>query len=322
MSSTLVTDIPTLQSNWRADIDSLPATPDNIPSFFFGHGSPMLVAPPSFTRAARFGEDVLKWGGPNGALATFLKDFGPALLEKYKPKAIVVFSAHWETQGERLVTDYGSLNPLLMDYYGFPPEMYQIEFKSHGDTAIANRVVELFKEAGLSARLTPKTEPRGEDGRGFAGPGLDHGVFVPFSVMFGPTLDSIPVIQVSIDASLSPEANRKVGRAVAKLRTENVLLLSGGLTMHNLRDITCMSPFTAKDVHKEFDRAIVDAVRVQDGLERKDKLVALLKHPGFRAAHPREEHFVPIYVALGAGEEGDAKLIGDIFGAKTIAFGL
>ena len=59
--------------------------------------------------------------------------------------------------------------------------MYDVKFKSHGDTTIAERVVELFKEAGLKARLTPKTEARGDDGRGFSGPGLDHGVFVPFS---------------------------------------------------------------------------------------------------------------------------------------------
>ncbi|KAF7320984.1 LigB domain-containing protein [Mycena chlorophos] len=324
MSSTvpaLETDIPTLQAAWRADLAALPSTPDNIPSFFFGHGSPMLVAPPSFNRGSRF-EALAKWGGPQGALATFLKDFGPALLSKYKPKAIVVFSAHWETTRERLVTDYGASNPLLMDYYNFPPEMYDITFKSRGDSAIAQRVVQLFNAAGMPARLTPASEARGEDGRGFAGPGLDHGVFVPFSVMFGPELAEVPIIQASIDASLSPETNIAVGRALTQLRKEGVLLLSGGLTTHNLREITSFSPFSANDLHKGFDRAIVEALKGKDEEERKEKLIKLTQHPGFRASHPREEHFVPIYVALGAGEHGEAKLIGDLYGAKTVAFGL
>ncbi|KAF7307724.1 LigB domain-containing protein [Mycena kentingensis (nom. inval.)] len=317
----IITDIPTLQNNWRAALDTLPSTPDNIPSFFFGHGSPMLVSPPSFDRSSRFGSEVVQWGGPQGALATFLRDFGPAILVKYRPKAIVVFSAHWETADTRMVTDYGDENPLLYDYYNFPPEMYEIAFKSRGDSAVAQRVVDLFTEAGLPARLTPKLEPRGKDGRGFMGPGLDHGVFVPFSVMFGESA-SIPIIQASIDSNLSPEANIAVGRAVAQLRKENVLVLSGGLTMHNLRDFTCMAPFTARDVHKDFHLAISAAAREEDGAERTRKLKALTAHPGFHAAHPREEHFVPIYVALGAGGDGDTKLIADIFGAHTIAFGL
>ncbi|KAF7297210.1 LigB domain-containing protein [Mycena indigotica] len=318
-NSTIETDVSTLQARWRADLAALPSTPDNIPSFFFGHGSPMLVSKPSFM--PRVGEKVMQWGGPNGPLATFLRDFGPALLEKYNPKAIVVFSAHWETDNVRLVTDYAAENPLLMDYYNFPPEMYRLQFKSHGDSVVSKRVVELFKEAGLKARLTPKTEPRGDDGRGYPGPGLDHGVFIPFSIMFGEELKSVPVIQASIDSSLSPEDNIAIGRAMRQLRRESILLLSGGLTLHNLRDFQSMSPFTAKDLHKDFDKAIINAVNVADSKERKKELIGLTTHTGFRAAHPREEHFVPIYVALGAGEEdGDAKLIGDIFGAKTVAF--
>ena len=76
---------PRTQSEWRQTLDSLPSTPDNIPAFFFAHGSPILVS-----------------SGRKGPLATFLADFGPALLQKYQPKGIVVFSAHWETLGERL----------------------------------------------------------------------------------------------------------------------------------------------------------------------------------------------------------------------------
>lgn len=117
-----------------------------------------------------------------------------------------------------LVTDYGQENPLLMDYYGFPSELYQLKFKSRGDSTLAHRVVELFTEAGQKARTTTVLEARGEDGRGFAGPGLDHGVFVPFRIMFGEEMTDIPIVQVSIDASMNPEKNWQIGQAVTKLR--------------------------------------------------------------------------------------------------------
>ncbi len=93
--------LPKTQEEWRKALDDLPARTDKIPAFFFGHGSPMLAFPEKSANARGMGE-VYKAMGPTGPLGTFLKDFGPALLRKYNPKGIVVFSAHWETQGERL----------------------------------------------------------------------------------------------------------------------------------------------------------------------------------------------------------------------------
>ncbi|KAJ7223125.1 Extradiol ring-cleavage dioxygenase, class III enzyme, subunit B [Mycena pura] len=319
----ITTDLKTLQESWRKNLDALPATPDKIPAFFFGHGSPLLAMPPSSS-----GGDTRAWAGSGGPLSAFLKEFGPALLNKYQPKGIVVFSAHWDTSGERLgprpraMTDYGDENPLLMDYYGFQPELYQLKFKSKGDSALSKRVVELYKQAGQLARLSPKTESRGRDGRGFQGPGLDHGVFVPFAIMFGESFTSIPVVQVSIDASLSPEANWRLGKAVAALRDEGILVIAGGLTVHNLGDFASFAPTSASPAHREFDRAIVAAVEVADATQRKEAMVQLTKHHGFRAAHPREDHFIPLYVAAGAGEGGDVKVVADIYGCETIAFGL
>lgn len=93
---------PKTPEKWRQSLDSLPLNPAKIPAFFFGHGSPMLA----FSKAAMFGarDAALGYNGPDGPLAQFLRDFGPALIQKYNPKAIVVFSAHWETEGERLGT--------------------------------------------------------------------------------------------------------------------------------------------------------------------------------------------------------------------------
>ena len=98
MSTTGTGDLATMQAKWRAQLDALPSNPDSIPSFFFGHGSPMLAMPIEDTENGRLPSGM----GQKGDLAKFLGDFGPALLSKYKPKGIVVFSAHWDTSGERL----------------------------------------------------------------------------------------------------------------------------------------------------------------------------------------------------------------------------
>ncbi|KAJ7606529.1 Extradiol ring-cleavage dioxygenase, class III enzyme, subunit B [Roridomyces roridus] len=310
-----------MQQQWRKVLDELPDTPEKIPAFFFGHGSPMTMLPSSETPChGRAPASIMGWAGASGPLAKFLEDFGPALLRKYQPKGIVVFSAHWETHGE--LTDYGETNPLLYDFYGHAPKLYQVGFKSRGDTALAQRVVDLYKAAGQCARLTPKTEARGQDGRGFTGPGLDHGVFIPFRIMFGNVFTDIPIVEVSFDSSLSPEINWGVGKAVAKLREEGILVLLGGLTVHDLGDYGCFAPETAQPAHIDFDRAIVEAVKVENVRSRKTALMNLVQHPGFRASHPREDHFVPIYVAAGAGDGGAARVVTDMYGAETVAFGL
>ncbi|KAF5373130.1 hypothetical protein D9758_001697 [Tetrapyrgos nigripes] len=316
LSTMSSTSIPLNQEAWRAALASLPATPDNIPAFFFAHGSPVLAFPPGSSSGF---SGLQSYQGADGPLYNFLKDFGPVLLEKYKPKAIVVFSAHWETMGERLVTDYGDENPLLMDYYGFPPELYKLKFKSRGDSAVSQRVVQLFKDAGYLARITNKLEPRGEDGRdGRGAPGLDHGVFVPFRVMFGEELDT-PVIAASIDSRLTPESNWKLGEAVRALRKEGVLVLSGGLPIHNLRDFQAFHPDTAKPTHHAFHQATLDALAKPDPAARKQALYDLTKHEGFRACHPREDHFVPLYVAAGAGEEGEFRILNGLYGLVSFA---
>ncbi|KAF8078133.1 Extradiol ring-cleavage dioxygenase, class III enzyme, subunit B [Lyophyllum atratum] len=309
----------TTQSEWRKAIEDLPSTPNNIPAFFLAHGSPILVFPESEVQSyGRMGA----YAGPTGPLATFLKDFGPALLKKYQPKGIVVFSAHWETSTPRQVTDYGDENPLLMDYFGFQPSMYQLKFKSRGDSKLSERIVQLYQEAGHPARTTSKLEARGEDGRGFQGPGLDHGVFVPFKLMFGEDFVEIPIVQVSIDSSLSPEKNWDLGKAIAKLREEGILVISGGLTIHNLRDFAAFTPDTAKPIYRDFDRAVLDAVTITDAGKRKEAMVNLTRHPGFRASQPREDHFVPLYVAAGAGEGGGVRVVTSLYGAPTFAFGI
>ncbi|KAG2146964.1 Extradiol ring-cleavage dioxygenase class III enzyme subunit B [Suillus bovinus] len=310
---------PKTQSEWRTALDALPSTPKKIPAFFFGHGSPMLIARQvtnSFMSSTM---------GPEGDLANFLRDFGPALRAKYKPNGIVVFSAHWETIGERHVTDYGDRNPLLMDYFGFEPYYYQQAFESKGNHALAERIVLLYKKAGQEGKLSGIHESRGWDGRTSPprqGPGFDHGVFVPFKLMFGDEVDDVPIVQVSIERSGDPEKNWAVGKALSKLREEGILILAGGLTVHNLHDRKQFSEKSASLNVTMFDQAITVAASKSQLYERKQSLFDLMKHDGFAQAHPSVEHFVPLYVAAGAGEEGGVQVVSAIYSAPTIAFGI
>lgn len=129
-------------------------------------------------------------------------------------------------------------------------------------------------QSGIPARTTPPTESRGRDGRphgsapgpngSVLGAGLDHGVFVPFLRMFGPT-PPIPIVQVSIDESLDPHVNWAIGEAVSELRKEGYLIISGGLTVHTFENnLEGFSPFTAKPLLKEFSTALEQAVGIQN----------------------------------------------------------
>jgi 4,5-DOPA dioxygenase extradiol len=123
------------------------------------------------------------------------------------------------------------------------------------------------------------------------------------------------------------------------LRDEGILILSGGLTAHNLGDRSSFSPDTARAVHKEFDQAIHEAVGIDSvgdiafqentkadiepkAEERKQAMFRLPKHRGFRASQPREDHFVPLYVAAGAGERGEVRTMLDLYGLASFAFGV
>jgi aromatic ring-opening dioxygenase catalytic subunit (LigB family) len=131
----------------------------------------------------------------------------------------------------------------------------------------------------------------------------------------------LPIIEVSLDSSLDPDREIALGKALESLRDEGVLILSGGLSIHNMRDLKQFSPDTASEQVKDFERTVIKAA-TSSQKHRLDELKKVVRHPGFRLAHPREEHFVPIYIAAGAGSQGDAKVLCDLHGAVTIAFGL
>jgi len=293
-------------TSWRRQLDALP-TGGRIPAFFFAHGSPLLIWPERLP--GRLPLDSI--GGSRGPNAQFLRDFGKTLMEKYNPKAIVVFSAHWETNGHIEVMGY-ERNHLLYDYYNFPEEMYRVKFESRGSPAVASRIVELLRKNNIMTRTLRQ------------GRGLDHGVFVPFKLMF-PTPCPIPIIEVSMDGSLDPQRLIELGRALMPLRDEGVAILAGGLTIHTFKEWNAWDPKTAPQGFKDFEKAIIDSVKnATSADERNENMKELVHHPFFRRAHPREEHFVPIYIAAGAGsgEEDGAHVLADIHSAITIAFGV
>ncbi len=200
------------------------------------------------------------------------------------PKAILVVSAHWETS--RPAVHAGVRPGLLFDYYGFPEHTFRLTYAAPGAPDLAVRTAELLAGAGFTTDL--ETER-----------GWDHGVFIP--LLLAAPEATIPVFEISILESLDPAAHLALGRALAPLRAEGVLIIGSGLSYHNLR--TFFGPAGDADSER-FDAWLTGAVADPD--RRDAALTAWSAAPGARACHPREEHLLPLMVAAGAaaGEAG------------------
>ena len=199
-----------------------------------------------------------------------------------KPTALLVVSAHWEQTVPTVMT--AAKPPMLYDYYGFPPESYTIQWPAPGAPDVAARVQELLRTAGIASAQDPQ--------RGF-----DHGTFVPMKLAF-PDAD-IPTVQLSLKAGLDPEEHLAIGRALAPLRDEGVLIIGSGMSYHNMRGFR--DP-RARPIAEEFD-AWLRVAAIAPPAERAKKLAAWSSAPAARAAHPREEHLLPLMVVAGAAGE-------------------
>lgn len=197
------------------------------------------------------------------------------------PRAILAVSGHWEARDFTVMS--AARPPMLYDYSGFPEHTYRIEYSAPGSPALAGRVEELLAASGL--------EVRADDTRGF-----DHGVFAPLAVLY-PQAD-VPVVQLSIRTDYDPEAHLAAGRALAPLRAEGVLILASGLSYHNLRQFDAR----ARVPSREFDEWLTETVCGVEGEERNRRLRAWRDAPSARAAHPVEDHLIPLMVAAGAAE--------------------
>ena len=205
-----------------------------------------------------------------------------------KPKAIIVISAHWEADEIR-VTD-ASAPALLYDYYGFPPESYQIKYPCKGEPELAKSIVAELNSAGIPAKTESKR-------------GLDHGVFVPLKLMY-PEAD-IPVVQVSLSATLEPALHLQVGEVLAQIPQDDLLIIGSGFSFHNMRAF--FSPATAQtqQLNNAFEQWLKDSLSSEHSYASiREQLTNWEQAPGARFCHPREEHLLPLHVCAGAAGRG------------------
>jgi aromatic ring-opening dioxygenase catalytic subunit (LigB family) len=192
-------------------------------------------------------------------------------------------TAHWEAAVATVSS--AAHPPMLYDYGGFPPETYRVVWPAPGDLALAARVRALLADAGLPSAEDPV--------RGF-----DHGTFVPLAVAW--PLADVPTVQLSLVRGLDPELHLQIGRALAPLRDEGVLIVGSGMSYHDMRGFFTAAGASASEV---FDAWLRDTV-ARPGPERDAALRGWALAPAGRACHPREEHLIPLMVAAGAaGDE-------------------
>jgi 4,5-DOPA dioxygenase extradiol len=241
------------------------ATGAPLPTVFVSHGSPM---------------HALEAGAAGRAWA--------ALGERLpRPRALLICSAHWEAEAPALT---GSAHPeTIHDFTGFPRPLYEIRYPAPGDPALAARARSLLQAAGLEAALDPER-------------GLDHGAWAPLLYAY-PRAD-IPVVQVSVQTRLGPRHHLALGAALAPLAGEGVLLIGSGHLTHNLRELRSLRDTgvgRAEPYVGEFQDWVRGRIEARE-LERLADYRRLV--PAGARAHPSEEHFLPLFAALGAARAG------------------
>ena len=206
-----------------------------------------------------------------------------------EPRAVLMISGHWEESGFAISS--GEKPGMVYDYYGFPEHTYHIRYKAPGSPELAQRVQKLLQDGGIPARLDPER-------------GYDHGTFSIMKPLYPE--EDIPLVQLSIDHSYDPQLHLQLGRLLAPLRDEGVLIIGSGLTYHNLREMRGSEGFEPSRVFDAWLRkTLLDAAPA----ERTSRLVSWERAPLARAAHPREDHLIPLMAALGAAENEPAAVV-------------
>lgn len=235
--------------------------PGALPALFVSHGAPLFALEPGST-----GPALAHW-------AAGLRRSHPGL------RGVVIMSPHWMERGATVMT--GARPATWHDFGGFPPALYALQYPAAGDPALAGRVLDLLRQAGIAAQ--------GDAERPF-----DHGAWVALMHLF-PQAD-LPVVQVALPAGAGPAEVHAMGAALRGLRAQGVLLAGSGSMTHNLAEFFGGAREPAPYV-LEFSRWIEDA------LARGD-LKALLNYrsqaPHAARAHPTDDHFLPFFFALGA----------------------
>lgn len=252
-------------------------------TFYVSHGSPMLSVDDSLP--ARH----------------FLKSWQHKVSDK-KPKAILIISGHWETN-QPTVTAV-DLCDTIYDFYGFPAPLYKLKYPAPGAPDLAKRVQEHLTTSGFkNVKLDKKR-------------GLDHGAWVPLMLMYPEA--NIPVCQLSIQMNKDATHHYNMGKALAPLKEEGVLIIGSGSATHNLRILDWDAGQNVAPWAEEFDNWLEDAL-VNGRHDDVNKY--LQKAPNARKAHPMPDHFYPLHVALGAaGGDSKAELIHRSWSLGTLSY--
>jgi 4,5-DOPA dioxygenase extradiol len=233
------------------------------PTLFLSHGSPMTAL-------------------TNSPARDFLAGLGAALADR--PKAILVISAHWET--ERPTLNAVPQNVTIHDFYGFPKALSRLLYEPPGAPDLAVQIAKTLRDAGFDAAIDTSR-------------GLDHGAWIPLLLAY-PEAD-IPVLQLSVQTHLGPEHHYRMGAALAELREAGVLILGSGSFTHDLRRFRGGQALDAPETP--------DITAFSDWMDRRlreNDVPVLLDYrdqaPFAAQEHPTEEHLLPLYVALGAAQ--------------------
>lgn len=238
------------------------------PCLFVSHGPPTLV---------------LDRDDPTHV---FLTGLGPRLA---RPKAILCVTAHWETPAPQLSS---ASNPeTIHDFFGFPRPLYDLGYPAPGAPALAREAVDLLNAEGIEAELDPDR-------------GLDHGTWSPLILIY-PAAD-IPLFQLSVQANRDARHHYAVGRSLRPLRDQGVLIVASGNATHNLADWHGHAKYDPAAAYaRAFDDWLAEAVEDD---RREDLLDWTDSGPEALHNHPSPEHFLPLFVALGAaGSEASGK---------------
>jgi len=234
-----------------------------LPSLFLSHGAPTLPLDDCPARE-------------------FLKGLGAKLP---RPRAVLAISPHWETGAPTL--NRVALNETIHDFYGFPDELYRLRYPAPGSAALAEQAARALALAGFVPKLDNER-------------GLDHGAWVPLMLMY-PHAD-IPVVELSIQTPLGPDHHLKLGRALAPLRQQDVLIAGTGSFTHNLR---AMDRRRLDAPEPPWSQGFSDWIHAAITNGRTRDLIAYRRLAPYAVqAHPEEDHFLPLFAALGAGGEG------------------
>ena len=205
------------------------------------------------------------------------------------PRAVLMISGHWEA--DRFLLSSAARPPMYYDYSGFPEHTYHIRYDAPGDPGLAETVRTMLERGGMPSGLDPVR-------------GYDHGTFSLMQVLYPEA--KLPLVQLAMKADFDPAEHIRVGELLAPLRDQGVLIVGSGLSFHDIRGIMSGA---GRIPSATFDAWLNETLVDSTPEERRQRLVDWADAPAARAAHPREDHLIPLMVAVGAaGDDAGARI--------------